>query len=110
MMQSFDTLSRINKYLIDGGLKSAAAVTKGFQSIAAETTEYSKETLEKGTAAFEKLVGASSVEKALEAQADYARGLFEAMVARSARVGELYADMAKDAFKPFENLLHTKAK
>lgn len=105
MLESFESVSKFNKEIMDGGLKSAAAVTKGFQSIAAETTEYSKESLEKGTAAFEKIVGSNSMEKAFEAQAEYARGAFETMVSRATKVGELYADMAKEAFKPFENFL-----
>lgn len=110
MTQSFDNLAKFNKDFIDGSLKSAAAVTKGFQSIAAETTDYSKEAFERGASAIEKLVAANSVEKAFEVQADYARGAFEALVSRSTRVGELYADMAKDAFRPFENWLAPKGK
>lgn len=102
MMQSFESVSKFNKELVDGAMKSAAVWTNGVQAIAAETADYAKASLEDGTAAFEKVAAAKSAEKALEVQTEYARSAFEGLVAQATKVGEIYTDMAKDAYKPFE--------
>lgn len=102
MWQSFDDVSKYGKEFIDSGLKSFASVSKGAQALAAEANEYSKKSLEAGSQAFEKVMSAKSVEKALEVQSDYAKQAYETFVAEATRFSELYADMAKDAYKPYE--------
>ena len=100
---SFEEAGRFGQEFMDTGLKSFAALSKGMQSIAAETGDYSRKTYEQGSAALEKLVSAKSLEKAVEIQADYARQAYGSFVAQAARIGELYADVARDACKPFES-------
>lgn len=106
MMQSFESVNKFNKDLVDGAMKSAAAWTNGVQAIAAQSADYAKVSMEKGTQAFEKVASAKSPEKALEVQADFAKSAFEGMVAQANKVGELYADMAKDAYKPLEGVFN----
>jgi len=109
MFQNFEQTSKFGKEAVDNGLKSFAAMSKNMQAIAAEATEYSKKAFENGTAAAEKLFSARSPEKALEVQADYMKQAYEGFVAQAGKFGELYAEMAKDAYKPFESLV-AKAK
>ena len=73
------------------------------QAIAIEMADYSKKVFEQGTAAAEKLIGAKSLEKAIEVQSDYAKSSYESFVAEATKLGELYADLAKEAYKPFES-------
>lgn len=109
MMQSFESVSKLNKEFVDGAMKSAAAWTNGMQAIAAETADFVKSSMENGTSTFEKVTSAKSAEKAMEIQADYAKSAFEGAVAQATKVGEIYTDMAKDAYKPFESAFN-KAK
>ncbi len=104
MWQSFDDVSRFGKEYVDSGVKSFASVSKGAQVIAAEATDYSKKSFEAGSQAFEKLLNAKSFEKAIEIQSDYARQAYEGFVAEATRFGQLYADLAKDAYKPYESI------
>ncbi len=104
MMQTFENASKFNKEFVDGAMKSAAAWTNGLQTIATQSAEYAKTSMEKGTEAFEKLASAKSPEKAFEVQAEYAKSAFEGFVAQATKVGELYADLAKDAYKPIEGI------
>ena len=62
-----------------------------------------------GTAALEKLFGVKSLDKAIEVQTEYAKTAYEGFVAKASKIGELYADLAKETYKPFETLI-TKAK
>ena len=52
------------------------------QDIAAESTDYSKKTFAAGTAMFEKLLGARSVESAIQIQTEFAKQAYEGFVAR----------------------------
>jgi len=86
-------------------MKSIGAASKGFQAIAAEVTNYSKKSFEDGTAAAERLFGAKTLEKAIEVQSDYVKTAYEGFVAEATKLGELYADLAKESYKPFEGYL-----
>ena len=102
MVQSFDDAGKIGKEFLDAGLKNFASVSKNVQALTVEATDYSRKTIEDGAAVLEKLVSARSLEKAVEIQTDYARQAYEGLVAQAARVSELYAEIAKDAYAPFE--------
>ena len=109
MIQSFDDAGKAGKEFVDSGLKSFAAVSKNAQAIAVEATEYSKKAFENGTSTFEKLASAKSFDKAFEIQSEYAKQAYEGFVAQATRFVELYAEMAKDAYRPFESVV-AKAK
>ena len=70
--------------------------------MAQETAEFSRKSFEKGSAALEKLTGAKSMEKALEAQQAFAKESYDAFVAQMTKMNELYVNTAKEAFAPFE--------
>jgi hypothetical protein len=109
MTQTFEDAGKIGKEFVDNGLKSFASLSKGVQAIAVEATEYTKKSFEAGSAALEKLAAAKTLEKAIEVQTDYAKQAYEGFVAQASKVGELYAEVAKEAYKPFESLV-AKAK
>jgi hypothetical protein len=109
MIKSFEDLQQVSKENVDTALKSFGALSKGSQAIAVEVVDYSKKAFEDGTAAVEKLFGVKSLDKAVEVQTEYARSAYEGFVAKASRLGELYADLAKEAYKPYETLL-AKAK
>jgi phasin family protein len=102
MMKSFEEFQSFGKDGFEAYVASSTAVTKGMQAMAQESAEFSRKSFEKGTAAFEKLTAAKSVEKALEAQQAFARESYEALVAQMTKFNELYMNTAKEAFKPFE--------
>ncbi len=101
-MKNFDDMQKLGKDNMELAMKSFGAMSKGFQAIAVEVADYSKKSFEEGSATVEKLLGAKSVEKAIEIQTDYAKSAYEGFVAGATRIGELYADIAKEAYRPFE--------
>jgi hypothetical protein len=103
MAKTIDDMQQFGKDNMDATMKSFGALSKSFQAIAVEVADYSKKVFEQGTAATEKLIGAKSLEKAIEVQTDYAKSAYEGFVAEATKLGELYADLAKEAYKPFEN-------
>jgi hypothetical protein len=102
---STDPMQQFGKEGMDLAMTAFNVWAKNAQAIATEVADYSKKSFEGSTAAFQKLINAKSVEKAMEVQTEYLRWSCEDLVAEAAKVGELYAGMAKEAFKPFESAL-----
>jgi hypothetical protein len=102
MIKNFDDVHKLGKDGVDASLKSFNAASKGAQAIAIEVADYSRKSFEQNTAALEKLLGARTLESAIEVQTEYAKTAYEGFVAQATRIGELYADIAKETYKPFE--------
>jgi len=108
-MASFEDAGKYGKEFMDSGMTSFAALTRNMQAIAAEASEFARTSFESGAAAAEKVISAKSPDKAFQAQADYARSAYETFVAQATKMGDLYAAMARDVYKPFESVV-AKAK
>jgi len=102
MMKSFEEFQSFGKDGFEAYVASSNALTKGMQAMAQEAADFSRKSLEKGTAAIEKLTAAKSFDKALEAQQAFAKESYDAMVSQMTKMNELYLNTAKEAFKPFE--------
>jgi hypothetical protein len=48
------------------------------------------------------MIGAKSFEQAFEIQSQYAKKAFDAYVAQLSKLGEMYVDLARNAYKPVE--------
>ncbi len=105
MPQPFEDANKLGKEFLEANLKSLATLSKSVQAIAAETGEYTKKSFETGSAALEKLFSAQSLDKAFEIQTDFAKKAYEGFVAEATKLGELYTETARDAYKPFEGLV-----
>lgn len=103
MIKNFDEIQSAGKEQFDAAVASATALTKGFQTIATELADYSKKSFEDGSAVFEKAMAAKSIDKAMEIQTTYAKSAYESYVSQLNKIGELYMNAAKDAYKPFES-------
>lgn len=103
MSKSFEGFSAFSMEALESGLKAFAAVSKGAQAIAVETTDYARKTVEDGVSAWQSLASAKSFEKAVEIQSAYAKSTYQSFVAEASRLGSLYADLAKETYKPFED-------
>jgi hypothetical protein len=100
-----DEMQRLGKDNMDMALSSFGALGKSAQAIMVEVVDYSKKSAEGSAAAWEKLLGAKSFEKAMEVQNDYLKSSYEGFVAEATKLGELYVDLAKEAYKPFESAI-----
>jgi hypothetical protein len=100
-----DPMQKFGKEGMDMALASFGAWSKNAQAIATELADYSRKSFEGSAAAMEKLMSAKSVEKAMEVQNEYLRSAYEDFVAQSTKLTELYSELAKEAYKPFEGIL-----
>ena len=100
-LQDFQKFGQTN---VDTALKFFGDWNKSWQAIAAEMTDYSKRTFEDGTATFEKLASAKSLEQAFEIQSSFAKKAYEDYMQQMTKIGGMYTSMAKDAYKPVEKV------
>ena len=105
-----EEFQRMGKDGFDASVQSLGEVNKGFQAIAATVADYSKRAFEDGTRALEQLIGAKSFEQAFEIQSQYAKKAFDAYLAQSTKLGEMYVDLARNAYRPVEHAAAKTAK
>ena len=102
MMKNMEDVQKMSKESMDATMKSLGTLSKASQAIATEVADYSKKSFEDSTKVMEKLFGAKSLEKAIEIQTEFAKSAYEGFVAQATKMGELYSDLAKETYKPFE--------
>jgi hypothetical protein len=103
MVKNIEDMQKAGKDSVDASMQSLSAMSKAFQAIATETADYARKSFEQSSVATEKLVAAKSFDKVLEIQTNYAKNAYEGFVAQATKIGQLYADLAQEAYRPFES-------
>ncbi len=104
MMFKVEDFQNYGKEQFETVVASATNVQNGLSAIASAYGDYTKKSYEDTKSLVEKLSGVKSLEKALEAQTEYAKSAYETFVAESQKIAGLYGDLAKQVFKPLETL------
>ncbi|MEI4480802.1 MULTISPECIES: phasin family protein [Phyllobacterium] len=105
MVTSLSALNEKSREFLGNSMASVSAMNEGLQTIVGEATDYSTKSLQDGSALVQKLASTRSVEQAFHAHSIFTKNAYEAFVAQAAKFSELYADIAKEAFKPYEAVL-----
>jgi phasin family protein len=107
---SFEDFQNLSKQQVEAATAFAATFSKGLQEIAAESAEYSKHSMAAGAEAMQRLMGAKSVETAVQIQTAYAKSAYEGFVAKSTKINEIFAKLAADAMKPAQGAMSLTVK
>ena len=97
---NFDDVQKMSRDNVELAMKSFGSVSKGLQALANEVADYSKKSIEDNTALVERMLGAKTIDKAIEVQSDFVKSSYETYLARMTKIGELYADIAKESYQP----------
>lgn len=108
MIKGFEDMQKMSQTNMDAAMKMYGEWAKGWQAIAAEMSDYSKRSFEDGTATFEKLISSKTVDQALEIQTSFARRSYDEYMQQLTRLGTMYADLAKEAYKPVERMMQPR--
>jgi phasin family protein len=100
-----EDMQKFGKEGMEMAMSSFGAWSKSAQAIATEIVDYSKKSVEESTAAWERLLGAKTPEKAIEVQTAFLKSSYEDFIAEATKLGELYVDLAKETYKPFEGVI-----
>jgi hypothetical protein len=104
-----EAYQRMSNNGFDAAVRSFAEANKGFQTLTAELTDYSKKVFDDGCRAWEQLVGAKSFDRALEIQSQYAKKAYDDHIAEMSKLGEMYVSLARNAYKPVEQAVAKQA-
>jgi hypothetical protein len=107
MIKNFEDFQKLGQQNVDTAMKMFGEWSKGWQAITSEMTDYTKRSFEEGTATVEKLLAAKSFEQAVEIQTGYAKRAYDDYMHQLSKIGGLYAELAKEAYKPVEKALQT---
>jgi len=105
MLKTFDDMQKTSNANVDATVHSFEGATKATQAIATEVADYTKRSFESATKTMENLLGAKSPDKAFEVQSEYARAAYEDCVSHASKLGQLYTDLAKEAFRPYQSFV-----
>lgn len=104
MINNFQDFQKLGQTNVDAAMRMWGDWSKGWQAIAAEVGDYQKRAFEEGTATFEKLLAAKSLEQAFEIQTNYAKRAYDEYMQQMTKIGGMYTNLAKDAYKPVEKV------
>ena len=104
-MVKVEDIQQYGKEHLETVVASATTLQNGIQTIATAYGDYTKKSFEDTKSFVEKLSGVKSLDKVIEVQTEYAKSAYETFVAESQKIGQLYADLAKQTYKPFEGLV-----
>lgn len=108
MIKNFEDLQKLGQSNTDTAMRMVGEWSKGWQTIATEMTDYSKRSFEEGTATFEKLLSAKTIEQAFEIQSSFAKRAYDDYMAQMSKLGSFYSEMAKEAYKPVEKAMSAR--
>ena len=103
-MVKVEEMQQYGKEQFEAAVASANTFSSGFQAIATAYGDYTKKSFEDTKSFVEKLSGVKSMDKAIEVQTEFAKSAYETFVAESQKIGALYSDLAKQAYKPLEGM------
>src|SRR6266700_3958679 len=104
-MVKVEDIQNYGKEHLESVAASASNLQSGVQAIATAYGDYAKKSFEDTKSFVEKLSGVKSLDKAVEAQTEFARSAYETFVAESQKIAGIYTDLAKQTFKPYEGLV-----
>ena len=100
MSTNFNEMQRLCSNQFEAINTANASTAKALQTIATERMDYSKKSFEKARVLVEKLFGVKKFDEVIQLQSNFVISAFEDFVAETAKVGEMYSSLAKEAFKP----------
>jgi hypothetical protein len=87
---------------LDAVLRSWGEFNNGVTAIASELTGYSKQAFNDAARNFEQLIGAKSMEQAIEIQTQYAKKAYDDHVAQMSKLSQMYLQLTRNAYRPSE--------
>jgi phasin family protein len=104
-MSSVEQFQQNAKEQSEAAMASAKTVAAGVQAITAAYSDYTKKAFEDGSEFMTKLASLKTPTDVMTLQSEYATSAYESFVAESKKISELYADLAKQAYKPLEAMV-----
>jgi hypothetical protein len=105
MVFKVEDIQSYGKEQYETAVATATGLQNGLSAIATAYGDYTKKSYEDTRSFVEKLSGVRSLDKAIEAQSEFAKTAYETFITDAQKIVGLYGDLAKQAFKPLEGVV-----
>jgi len=102
MFKNFEDLQATGKERFEAATAASASFFRGLQQIAAETSSLAGTSFKNSLGLIGEISGDRTFEEAVQAQSSYAKALQDAFFSQTAKIGELYVDLTREAFRPVD--------
>ena len=103
--KSYDDIISFNQDNFEAIVEFGKATAKGVEELNAEVLAFNKVALEENIAAAKAVMGAKTVQEAVDLQTEWAKAWFDSYMSQATKVGELTAKVAQEAFAPVNDRL-----
>ena len=107
-VRNYDELTALSKDTVEAWLAAGNVAGKGVEAFNAEMMAFAKGQVEDSVAATKAVMGAKTLQEAMELQAEFAKTTFDAYVSEGNKLGEMWAKTAQEVFGPI-NTRYTQA-
>ncbi|MDP6688261.1 MAG: phasin family protein [Alphaproteobacteria bacterium] len=100
MFEGYGDMAASGKQSMEAWNNAGAAYGRGMEAISGEWMKFAKQMLDSNVQATKAILGAKSLNEAMELQSEYARGSFDGFMAQSTKVGEMATKVAQETAEP----------
>ncbi|MFY9288986.1 MAG: phasin family protein [Alphaproteobacteria bacterium] len=100
LMQGLEDANGMAREQMDAAMKSAAALSKGMEEIARNTSGLLQDSFSRSYAASKHMMEAKNLREIVDMQSELAKECFDCWVAGTGKISEISARMAQDVFGP----------
>ena len=100
--KSYEHILSFSKDNAEAVVKSANLAGKGMETFNSEVFAYTRKTIEESMAAAKAIMGAKSVDEAIQLQSEFSKAAFETYVDELAKFGDMALATAKGAAEPLQ--------
>jgi phasin family protein len=104
-MNSVEQFQHKAKEQSDAAMASAKTFAANVQAITTAHADYTKKAIQDGSELIAKLTSLKAPADFMVLQSEYAKSAYETFAAEAKKISELYANLAKQAYKPLEGLV-----
>jgi len=109
MVNNHETFQRLGQQNVEKAIKLFGEWNKGWRTISAEMTDFTRRSLEDGIATVEKLLRAKSLDQAVGIQSDFTARAFDGYFQNLSKISGMYAQLLKDSYQPLEQVVQSPA-
>ena len=109
MVNNHETFQRLGQQNVEKAIKMFGEWNKGWRTISAEMTDFTRRSLEDGIATVEKLLRAKSLDQAVGIQSDFTARAFDGYFHNLSKISGMYAQLLKDSYQPLEQVVQSPA-
>ena len=100
MTKGYEDLAASGKETMEAWNAAGTAYGKGMEAIGGELMNFAKRMMESNVEATKAVLGAKSLNEAMDLQSEFAHNSFEGMMTQGTKVGELATKVAQDTAEP----------